>query len=150
MAKPIAKTQAEQVQHLRELVGESTFQRVQRAVWKRFSPKPPPIDGAGSLAPLALFAIWDELIHELQEVAERQSATKESASGTSASEPLWELVKGGVTWTAVLTFRRAVQRWEVVITRNGQRSRSQEFGTHANADEWANTPCVEIAKGWKT
>src|SRR5262245_17421419 len=100
MAKTIVKTQ---LRELRELLGESTFQRIQREVWGQFSFKAPPINRDGNLAPLALFGVWNELIQALRDAAKRLRRDKESASRIApVSGPLWELLKSGVTWSATL------------------------------------------------
>ena len=90
MTDRIGKTQSDQLQQLRELVGESTFQKIQRHIWKQFSPKAPPINSDGNLAPLALFGIWDELIHALREEEKRLARDQKAGSRIArARGPLW-------------------------------------------------------------
>jgi hypothetical protein len=99
---------------------------------------------------LAIFEIWDELIHALRQAARRLAHERELASRIMPTRgPLWELLKNGVQWSATLDFLSDHQRWEVVITRNRERSQVQQFVTREKADAWADKECVEIAMGWK-
>jgi hypothetical protein len=143
------RTPAEELQQFKTLLGTATFHRIQREVWKRFSPKAPPLNSQGDLAPLALFGIWDQLILALREASKRQAYEKESATpNASISGPLWELNKNGVLWTATIRFRVEGQ-WEVAIIRNGQRAQVQQFGSRKQADAWADNQCIELTMGWK-
>jgi hypothetical protein len=100
------ETQAERLEHFRDWLGESAFQRIQRDVWRRFCPKKPPITNQGVLAPPALHIIFDELIKALREAAKHQAHLKELARRVRLpSGPLWELLKNGVYWSATLSFR---------------------------------------------
>jgi hypothetical protein len=149
--KSFGKTQAEQLQHFRDLLGEQMFQRVQDKVWKRFSLKAAPIGPDGALTPLALFGVWGELHDAMREAVKRQGHEKEFASRAKpVNGPIWELLKNGVTWSASLHFRRDHRDWEVVIKRNGQCDRVERFATRERADTWADKQCVEITAGWKT
>jgi len=149
-ANSISRTQSDQLQHFRDLLGEQTFQRIQRDVWKQFSLKAAPIGRDGLLTPLALFSVWDELRHALREVVKRQGHEKElSSRAKPVSGPIWELVKDGVTWSATRHFRRDHRDWEVVIKRNGQRMLIERFATCERAENWADHQCIEIAAGWK-
>jgi hypothetical protein len=151
VAKSIGKTQAEELQHFRDLLGEQMFQRVQGNVWKQFSFKAAPIGPDGALMPLALFSVWDELRDAMREAVKRQGYEKEFASRASpVNGPIWELLKNGVTWSASLHFRRDHSDWEVVIKRNGQGARVERFATRERADTWADKQCAEIAVGWRS
>jgi hypothetical protein len=148
-AKSISKTQAEQLQHFRDLLGEQTFQRVQDNVWKQFSFRAAPIGPDGSLTPLALFSVWDELRDAMHQAIKRQGHEREFASRTKpVNGPIWELLKNGVTWSASLHFRPDHRDWEVAIKRNGQCARVERFATRERADTWADKQCVGIALGW--
>jgi len=150
-AKSIGKSQAEQLQHFRDLLGEEIFQRVQGNVWKQFSFRVAPIGPDGALRPLALFSVWDELCDALRDAVKRQGYEKEFASRVKPlNGPIWELLKNGVTWSASLHFRRDQRDWEVVIKRNAECVRVERFATRERADTWADKQCVEIAAGWKT
>jgi len=150
MDEHISNSQAQQLQRLRDLLGEAAFQEIQRDVWKQFSPKVPPLNGEGTLAPLALFAIWDELFDALQAAEKKLMRDQEDAAQMKpADRLLWQLLKNGVPWAATLTFRRTDQRWEVVITRNRHRTRVQQFVNREKAEAWADDECTEIAMGWK-
>lgn len=150
MVDSISNTQAQQLQQLRDRLGETTFQRIQHDVWKRFSPQPPPIDTQGNLAPLALFGIWDELVEALNEAVKRRAHENELTSRAKrAGGPLWELLKNGVTWSATMDFRNERLGWEVVISRNGQRFNVQQFVNREKAEAWSDKECIEIAMGWK-
>ena len=150
MADTISNTQAQHLQQLRDRLGETTFQRIQRDVWKRFSPQPPPIDTQGNLAPLALFGIWDELVEALNETIKRRAHENELTSRTQQTGgPLWEMLKNGVTWSANMDFRGERLGWEVVLSRNGQRFNVQQFVNREKAEAWADKECIEIAMGWK-
>jgi hypothetical protein len=149
-ADSIGKTQAEQLQHFRDLLGDEAFQRIQVDVWKQFSFKAVPLGRDGMLTPLALFSIWDELRQALAEAVKRRGHESEFASRAKAiTGPIWELLKDGVTWSARLQFRRDHRDWEVVIMRNGQRTQVERFATCERADTWADKQCIEIAAGWK-
>lgn len=145
---PLGNRQAEQIEELRNQLRESTFQRVQHEVWKRFSPKTPPINGDGNLAPLALFSVFDELLGALRKAVKQQAREIEMASQPiPTSGPLWELLKDGVQWAAALNYRG--QQWEVEITRNGEPSQLGRFFRREKAEAWADNECVQIAMGWK-
>ena len=150
MAQRIGKTQDEQLQQLRGRLGNTTFQRIQREVWTRFSRQPPPTNSDGTLAPLALFGIWDELIEALREGVKRQVREREATSRMQATGGLlWELLKDGVRWSATLNVRSEHPGWEVVVTRKGRRFHTYQFLTREKAEAWADKECIEIAMGWK-
>jgi hypothetical protein len=149
-ADSIGKTQAEQLQHFRDLLGEETFQRIQVDVWKKFSFKGVPMGRDGVLTPLALFSVWDELQQALRDAVKRQGHEREFARRAQAvSGSIWELLKDGVTWSATRHFRRDHRDWEVVIIRNGQCELVERFATCDRADAWADKQCIAIASGWK-
>ncbi len=151
VANTIGNTQAEQLEHLRELLGETTFQRIQRDVWQQFSFKAAPMGSNGVLAPLALFAVWDELLQALCDAVTRVGRDNELASRPRPTDGLlWELLKDGVTWSATLWFRRDRGDWEVSIRRSGMYHRFEQFATSEKAEAWADKECIEISMGWKS
>lgn len=62
-------------------------------------------------------------------------------------EPLWQLRKDHVTWSAELRFHGESFGWEAQILRNGELAIGRRFVMKAQAIEWAESLRSEIEKG---
>jgi hypothetical protein len=59
------------------------------------------------------------------------------------------MLKTGVKWAAILTFRDDEHAWEVVLLRNDQRRSTRRFSRREKAEAWADQQCLEVSTGWK-
>jgi hypothetical protein len=79
------------------------------------------------------------LLRALQDAAKRQAREQDAARRINQTGGLlWELVKNGAPWAETLYVRSERQGWDIVITRNGQRSHSRQFSTRDRAEAWAD------------